>query len=100
MVAPSAVMNDWNGVSTPPAAVDCCAIMARKASGRRRNWMKFSRSVKNTPAPSSIQTTTYWNSQVVSVSMNWATGIGTRAYLMTLNLRVPTGLPSSSTSTL
>ena len=36
--APSAVMNAWNGVSAPPAAADCCATMARKASGRRRTW--------------------------------------------------------------
>ena len=36
--APSAVMNAWKGVSTPPADDDCCATMARNASGRRLNW--------------------------------------------------------------
>jgi hypothetical protein len=58
--------------------------------------------VKNTPAPSSIQTTTYWKSAVVSVSMNEATvrwGLAPSGYLLTLNLRVPTETPSTNTST-
>ena len=36
--AASAVMNAWNGDSTPPVApFDCCATIARNASGSRRN---------------------------------------------------------------
>ena len=35
--APSAVMNAWKGVSTPPDAADCCATIARTASGSRRS---------------------------------------------------------------
>ena len=58
--------------------------------------------VKKRPAPSSIQTTTYWKSQVVSVSMNWATGLRSReaaGYSRTSKLRVPTDSPFRNTST-
>ena len=76
--------------------------------------------VRKAPAPSSIQTTTYWKSAVVSVSMNWAMGGGSRRrdssarrsrgpgippartgrYFEMVKLRLPTVWPSTSTSTL
>jgi len=55
--APSAVMNAWNGVSTPPAPGFSRASMARTASPKRRNCTKRKRIVRNRPVPSSTATT-------------------------------------------
>src|SRR3954469_24553240 len=51
MVAASAVMNAWNGLSAPPASRSSRATKAASAAPKRRTWTTRYRMVRKAPLP-------------------------------------------------